>query len=207
MLWFLFTELCSLLLRKSFAFLHNVNFLNLCSGLVRKVNKTLLEKATTAPNEPSSNAMSLSRTTRKSYYFHEPSKPNANQLTNMRVSKCQQDLYYILMNLTRRVVNNWAIIIRASSLEGFVAYIVWDKWLPPRLSCWFRAYLVSGLSEALAQPLVEYQEYRRVFVTEQLMTRHTQFSIQGHLSDFFLIMAVKTLKNPYRLETVTFKLS
>ena len=151
--------------------------------------------------------MSLSRTTRKSYYFHEPSKPNANQLTNMRVSKCQQDLCYILMNLTRRVVNNWAIRIRASSLKGFVAYIVWDKWLPPRLSCWFRAYLVSGLSEALAQPLVEYQEYRPIFVAEQLMTRHTLFSIQGHLSDFFLIMAVKTLKNPYRLETVTFKLS
>ena len=147
--------------------------------------------------------MSLSRTTRKWYYFHAPSKSNANQLTNMRVSKCQQDFYYILMNLTRRVVNNWAIRIRASSLEGFVAYIVWDKWLPPRLSCWFRAYLVSGLSVVLAQPLVEYQEYR----PEQLMTRHTPFSIQGHLSDFFLIMAVKTLKNPYRLETVTFKLS
>ena len=151
--------------------------------------------------------MSLSRTTKKSYYFHEPSKPNANQLTNMRVSKCQQELCYILMDLTRRAVNNWAIIFRASSLEGFVAYIVWDKWLPPRLSCWFSAYLVSGLSEALAQPLVEYQEYRPVFVTEQLMTRHTPFSIQGHFSDFFLITAVKTLKNPYRLETVTFKLS
>ena len=39
-LWFLFTELCSLLLRKSFALLHNVNLLNLCSGLVRKVKKT-----------------------------------------------------------------------------------------------------------------------------------------------------------------------
>lgn len=61
---------------------------------------------TTAPNEPSSNAMSLSRTTWKWFYFHAPSKSNDNQLTNMRVSKCQQDFYYILMNLTRRVVNN-----------------------------------------------------------------------------------------------------
>ena len=33
------------------------------------------------------------------------------------------------------------------------------------------------------------------------------FSIQGRLSESLRIMAAKTLKNPYRLQTVTFKLS
>ena len=33
------------------------------------------------------------------------------------------------------------------------------------------------------------------------------FSIQGRLSEFFRIMAAKTLKNPYRFKTVTFKRS
>ena len=32
------------------------------------------------------------------------------------------------------------------------------------------------------------------------------FSIQGRLSDVFRIMAAKTLKNPYRFQTVAFKL-
>ena len=60
--------------------------------------------------------------------------------------------------------------------------------------------------------------FSRVFdIASQLLTRHStfvdermakpsSFSIQGRLSEFFRIMAASTLKNPYRLQTVTFKL-
>ena len=65
--------------------------------------------------------------------------------------------------------------------------------------------------------------FSRVFdIASQLLTRHStfvpldqvdertakpsSFSIQGRLSEFFRIMAANTLKNPYRLQTVTFKL-
>ena len=60
-------------------------------------------------------------------------------------------------------------------------------------------------------------------IANQLLTRHSPFaslgqvnkwtakplpfSIQGRLPKFFRIMAAKTLKNTYRLQTVTFKLS
>ena len=33
-----------------------------------------------------------------------------------------------------------------------------------------------------------------------------RFSIHGRLSEFFRIMAAKTLKNPYHLQTATFKI-
>ena len=65
--------------------------------------------------------------------------------------------------------------------------------------------------------------FSRVFdIASQLLTRHStfvplgqvdertakssSFSIQGRLSEFFRIMAASTFKNPYRLQTVTFKL-
>ena len=68
----------------------------------------------------------------------------------------------------------------------------------------------------------EYRIFSRLFdIANQLRTRHSPlgqadqctvepspFSIQGHFSEFvFWNMAAKTLKNPYRSQWVTFKLS
>ena len=143
--------------------------------------------------------MSLSRTTRKSYYFHEPSKPNANQLTNMRVSKCQQDLCYILMNLTSS--NSSFVFGRFRCIHCLRQMVAAETELliPCALSLWFEWSAcstpcgVSGIQTSF-----------RHRTTDD--TTHTFFNSRSFVG-FFLIMAVKTLKNPYRLETVTFKLS
>ena len=80
------------------------------------------------------------------------------------------------------------------------------------------------LRKAVTTHVKKYNIFSRVSnIANQLVTRHSPFaplgqvddwtakpsplSIQGRLSEFFRIMAAKTLKNPYRLQTMTFKLS
>ena len=41
-------------------------------------------------------------------------------------------------------------------------------------------------------------------LVDELTAKLSPFSIQGHLSEFSRIMVAKTLKHPYRLQTVTF---
>ena len=74
-----------------------------------------------------------------------------------------------------------------------------------------------ALRKAVATHSKKYDIFWRVFdIATQLTTGHSLFaplgkidespcSIQGRLPEFFRIIATKTLKNPYHLQTVTFK--
>ena len=79
-----------------------------------------------------------------------------------------------------------------------------------------------ALRKAVTTHVKKYDIFSRVFdIANQLLTRHSPFapfgqvdewtakpslfSIQGRLSESFRIMAATALKNPYRLQTVTFK--
>ena len=96
-----------------------------------------------------------------------------------------------------------------------------DKYmLSPKLRCYTGIF---GLRKAVTTHVKKDRIFSTcVDIANQLLTRHSplaplgqvdewtakpsRFSIQGRLSELSQIVAVKTLKNPYRWQTVRFKL-
>ena len=91
-------------------------------------------------------------------------------------------------------------------------------------SCKLRCYTRFPNPEKSRNTREKKKFFSRVFnIANQLLKRHSPFAplghvdewrtkplpflIQGRLSDYFRIMAAKKMKNPYRLQTVTFELS
>ena len=66
--------------------------------------------------------------------------------------------------------------------------------------------MFSRVFDIANQLLTRYSTFVPLGYLDERTAKPTSFSIQGRLSEFFRIMAAITLKNPYRLQTVTFKL-
>ena len=67
--------------------------------------------------------------------------------------------------------------------------------------------LFSRVSDIANQLLTLHSPFAPLGQVDEWTAKPSPFSIQGRFSEFFRIMAAKTLKNPNSLQTMTFKLS
>ena len=113
------------------------------------------------------------------------------------------------------------MIKESETLKGGRKCNLWPLLLSYKLRCYTR---ISSPEKSRNNTREKISYFSRVFViSNELLTRHlpfapldqvdewtakpSLFSIQGRLSKCFGLRLLKHLKNPYRLQTVTFKLS
>ena len=90
--------------------------------------------------------------------------------------------------------------INCSVMQGFLA-------LKEAVTAHLKKYdNISPVFDIANQFLIRHSSFAPLFHVNEWTAKPSPFSIQGRLSKFSLIMAAKTLKKSYRLQTVTFKI-